>query len=838
LNSNDIFYLILDKETDESKLNLVEKYKTKLAPDNIVDLSYHMETDKGIIGLLDICAYKLKGDEIAQIIEELRSDESKLNLLEKYIDKLTDKLGDIIEKIHDDEIKIKLTEKYKEELSPMGDIYFIIFSMNNDESKINLLEKYKDDFPGFIIGEIILKLKKDENKIKLLETYKDESAEFKINDIIGSINSEELKIDLIGKYNLTPEDIAVVIGRSTSKEAKINLLERYESRLSGEDIAIAIGYSENKDIRNSLLEKYEDQLTGDNIVSISGHLDKDSEKGALIEKYKGEKLTGRHIVDIRWQMSGRNRQVALNKYKSIIDEYIKEIFTGIGTPIDNLEELYTNFGGAVFDNIPLITKECEQILGKDELYSLIKYYIFEEKMGVDKIIENPEDFKKYEVFRKMLYSQKQMPVMDMHDAIVEFNDNSKLIKECLNGELTAQETSMLKVVIKEKEIEINSKEELKAFPQKRHEKIEEMINSNSNGAIIYLLTGMTEKEYDEKLKLYINANQINSTISDFDELDSELSVIRVANEFIELIKGMDEEKRKEVLNIYNNDLANEFSQDGSSIANVRAAFEDIEVKIRKVYGKELAKSLDEVELPESKKSYKDVEIIELKGEEFKLLVHGIDAYGEGTGKFEKREVGQSYICTSLISNQKLDRAEAKRYYGFRNIGSNALVQEGKSDIHSVAKKDNSLKVTAKRGMEFDLTEDLVEGEYYNEVDLWREYLGDDGEMKDIWPEYVVCFNKITNGDIMEAKRLNIPIVLIDEKVYEKNVDKNKEVKEEVSKEENEMKMPEEYDKTRKSMLEILRESASRCSALSQQEALTKIIAEMEKKLEQEKEVVH
>ena len=72
---------------------------------------------------------------------------------------------------------------------------------------------------------------------------------------------------------------------------------------------------------------------------------------------------------------------------------------------------------------------------------------------------------------------------------------------------------------------------------------------------------------------------------------------------------------------------------------------------------------------------KEVKVIKLKDEKFKMLIHGIDAYGNGSGKFEKREVGKSYICTSLISQDYTGHAFARRYYGFSNVGENALVEE-------------------------------------------------------------------------------------------------------------------------------------------------------------------
>ena len=191
------------------------------------------------------------------------------------------------------------------------------------------------------------------------------------------------------------------------------------------------------------------------------------------------------------------------------------------------------------------------------------------------------------------------------------------------------------------------------------------------------------------------------------------------------------EKISKILEVYNDELKGEFTEGGSEIAKIRHVFEDIEIKIRKLYGNELKKSLLNDELPECQEN-EDIKLINLEGQDFKMLIHGIDAYGAGTGIFEKREVGKTYLCTSLISEKHLKRATAARYYGFRNIGSNALVEEGCQDIYSQANGDNSLEVTAGNDMKFFLSEKLLElSDSYNEVVLWREYLGDNGQMQEL-----------------------------------------------------------------------------------------------------------
>ena len=205
-----------------------------------------------------------------------------------------------------------------------------------------------------------------------------------------------------------------------------------------------------------------------------------------------------------------------------------------------------------------------------------------------------------------------------------------------------------------------------------------------------------------------------------------------------------------------------------------------------------------------------------------MLIHGIDAYGAGTGMFEKREVGMTYLCTSLISEKHLKRANATRYYGFRNIGSNALIEEGCQDIYSQANGDNSLEVTAGQDMKFLLPEKLLDlSDSYNEVVLWREYLGDNGQMQELKPDYLVCFNTIAQGDREEAKRLDIPIVLIDEKAYSKG---EKEYGNDIV--EN---IEQNHVSFGNSLISILEKAKDNCSASSQHEVMEKIVEEIRKK---------
>jgi len=681
-----------------------------------------------------------------------------------------------------------------------------------------------------------------------------------IMDLVDGMEEEDkLKLIELGIALLDGNSLAK-IAKGMSEENRLKVIELGISRLDGNNIA-QITEGMNEKVRLKVIEERISQLDGNSIVQITEGMSEENKLKAI--ELGINKLGGHSIAQIIKEMSEEKKLETIKEYKNFfdskglgyliavfdernseIDKYLEDFLKASNFPLDNMDfcfKMLQNFDARIFDNsgnAAIFKKETEAILGQEVVYDLIKFYIYTgEVIPVDRILEEPEVFKQYKEFRKTFKEEKQMQIMNDHDAIVEFNEHAELIKEFLGEELTPQELEILKVALKEREVNIETKEELGEFSKKRYERIEELINDNSKEALIYILTGMTVSEYEERLKTYINSEQIRGMIKDFDQVDTEFLIIQAQNEIIELISGLDEEKRQEILRIFNKELANEFGDGGSRVAESRAAFEDIEIRLRKVYGKELSEALKESSLPDAKidEVDKEVEVIELRGEDFKLLIHGIDAFSKSSGMFEKREVGKTYLSTSLISEKTLARANAQVYYGFRNIGSNALIQEGICDMFSNAYKDNSLEVKADHGIEFKKTENLLDAtSSYNEVALWREYTGDDGKTKNTFPDYIVCFDTISQRDREEAKRLKIPIALIDQKAYTKG-------KEHLSKDNLETEIPKEpeqkIDEIKTKMLEVMRNASDKSSALLQQEALEKIVNEMQKELQMDKDSI-
>ena len=570
-----------------------------------------------------------------------------------------------------------------------------------------------------------------------------------------------------------------------------------------------------------IIEDVKDKLRNSDIEEMILSMN-DKEKFRLLSRNKNDIKVLSAVLSTFTEFSGKEN-VYLNKF-----------LQSIGTAKDDrnfIIKIMANFGSRAIpiEDINLLSSNSLNFFGKEEIYNMIKYYVFtgDKKINVDMVLTNPGLFKKYEQFRQKFSSPKQMKVMDLVDTIEEFSINKGLIEECMLGdELTKEEEKILKKCLKDKIVSIDGRHELKKFPQERYEKIKQLIDADFDEAMVYLFTGMGKGEYDIKVKEYINISK--NAMNDFDE-QQDFAIIQVIDKMMRVINDMNVEKKREVLNIYNDELLNEFTDKGSYVAKLHEAFNDVEIKVRKAYGKELAETLKNDKLPLVEKQDK-LDIIRLNGENFKLLIHGIDAYGKGTGKFERREVGKTYLCTSLISEDNLGRAPAGLYYGFHNIGANALVMEGSNDIFSYA-SDNSLNVSSKRNTEFMNINKLIETSdprWHNELVLWREYIEEDGSMRNITPDYVVCFNMLTQVAREEATRIGVPVIVINEKAYEKT-----KVIRYV-----EEKVQNSYSEISQQMMKILQNSTKRCSALIQKDAMEKMIIEMEKEIRNTKVLEH
>lgn len=161
-------------------------------------------------------------------------------------------------------------------------------------------------------------------------------------------------------------------------------------------------------------------------------------------------------------------------------------------------------------------------------------------------------------------------------------------------------------------------------------------------------------------------------------------------------------------------------------------------------------------------------VFELNGEEFFAFVHITDILKEDALKRSHdiwKGANREYLSLSYIGNKNLSVYKNPHDFimlGFTNLDHSRIVHLYESDSFSCYGYNN--KDASSFVQKMYNPEDFVNNTRgYNEV----VYLEDskDVPLSRVMPSYVVCYDKITNGDVYTAKLYNLPIVLINTKKY-------------------------------------------------------------------------
>ena len=756
------------------------------------------------------------------------TDTYKLKLYNENSDYLSPEItSEIIKRITDNDIKLELFKNHKD-LFNLDQQAYIIRSTNDNKLKLDFFNQNKSLFDKYLQTDLIISIKDDQIKYEILKTNQDLFDAIEKLNIVSTIKNDEIKLEYINdnKDILSVEDKLIIINSLEDKNIQRAINENL-SDFTTNVIRSFVDMSEDGNNQNliiNVLDNNHDSLTPEQIIYLMSTLDISPKKQVV------------------YYQEFSNRLSDLEKYiliKTTDNKELKKhldslsLSTEIKERCDNLMSSYGAIACSSKAATQFLSQEDLSIFSDNEFAQLFKYCIYTNRMpNISKAIDNPELFCRFKDFRQNTMSQNLLGIINLENTLVEFDKYFDLINECLNNKLTNQEQDILISVLSSKNIDISNKEELQTYATKRKEYIDNLAKEDINSALIYLLTGLSQEEYYENLRLYFNDDQLKISLEDFsEELGEKISLMTIAKDLLNLILKEPLETKMDILQIYNTDLAREFSQ-GSMLAEFRNNFEDFNQDLRRLYGDELSVSLANVNMPEPKQIH-GVNVINLEGSEFKMLIHGLNAYGHGANKYEHRDVGRSYLCTSLISNNHLARAEAKIYYGFSSISNSSLAIEGPSDIYSTA-AENSLDVYAYRNPKFLKTEDMIDESIktgiklnyksmYNEIVLFRDQTDQHGDVSPLIPDYVVAFNKPTKHDYKEAKRLGIPLVVINEAIYSAQIEEHrKELESTLNEPSPEINLSPEMNELRTIMLEILTTAKNKCTARQQEAIIVEI----------------
>ena len=147
----------------------------------------------------------------------------------------------------------------------------------------------------------------------------------------------------------------------------------------------------------------------------------------------------------------------------------------------------------------------------------------------------------------------------------------------------------------------------------------------------------------------------------------------------------------------------------------------------------------------------------LDGENFHLLVHVMNAYGDhGDYHNLNNKEGSKQICLSGITDLSVGLAgyTDSVLLGFSYIPTNSLLNMSYRDMGSAY---NGYFVDERFSYYASIRKNALVTNIYNEYDIKRD--------DDFKPSYIVALNTIQDKDKKAAKDLSLPIVLIKEKAY-------------------------------------------------------------------------
>lgn len=188
-------------------------------------------------------------------------------------------------------------------------------------------------------------------------------------------------------------------------------------------------------------------------------------------------------------------------------------------------------------------------------------------------------------------------------------------------------------------------------------------------------------------------------------------------------------------------------------------------------------------------SGKEIKVFELNGEPFTMMVHSItqkreDGVNNGNiGNklrdnpeiWDNEENGNPMISTSIIDNNNFNSIFSTSHkhddviYGFINVPEEAFYGTFNHDAGTNMKNfPQEEYYTARMNLPSDI---MNKNGFYNEVIFNRKNLKTKEKFK---PDYLVCYDNVDERTIKHAQYFNIPIYVINTKIYKEQLKKAEE----------------------------------------------------------------
>ena len=145
--------------------------------------------------------------------------------------------------------------------------------------------------------------------------------------------------------------------------------------------------------------------------------------------------------------------------------------------------------------------------------------------------------------------------------------------------------------------------------------------------------------------------------------------------------------------------------------------------------------------------------VKLRNKEYTMLIRGMKEYNDTTDT--------KISCYSLISNENSSSygADYLLHYGYDSLDVNKVLHVLEQDSFSYDTKEETPTNYVNRIM--TPRELIMNSSWYSEIDIINDK-NENGKYTAKKPNFIVAYDIITNRDLKEAKRLNLPIVIIEE----------------------------------------------------------------------------
>ena len=412
LTEDDIVNIICIKYPDSDKLKFI---KNNISRINISKIISSMKDES--IKLKYIDNNDLDGSNIAITLAGLLNDDLKIKYLNKYESKFSNTdLTDIISSIKSFEKKLELIEKYSNKL------YMPSIAMEcSPNDSLFLMKKYSFVFTPFKLFYYLklncLLFESDEFIKKFFDLLPiDSIASYLIDQFCSVYIQSNLRNELTNKYFKYFDKFAIDgIFNLLDRENKKNILKLHEKEMDSTKITIALSTFDDINDILELLNEYKNKINNEDIIYIIlGNIRNSINKGIAIENDK--------LIDIYSLIF--NGKIDENKCKNVINNLVNlDIYSLISIEnylLNNEFNDYDNFDSFISIISKLSKSNSTEI--QHLTPNLVNLLMGKEKSNQDKIINELE-----QVFLKnnLPMMAKIYKVFDiMHPNFGEFNGYS------------------------------------------------------------------------------------------------------------------------------------------------------------------------------------------------------------------------------------------------------------------------------------------------------------------------------------------------------------------------------------------------------------------------------